>query len=163
MWDPSNMFLNGPYAPWREEGEAFDLEIEGQLPDGLSGALFRVGPSPLYRPQNPSRYHWFDGDGMVHAIFLRDGRATYRNRYVQTSGLKEEKELGRAIYGGFMNGRDTPCRPASSRTTPPTRTYSCTGTVCWPSVRATRRANCDRTPWRRSVSSTTSAAESSAP
>ncbi|WP_330262872.1 carotenoid oxygenase family protein [Streptomyces griseorubiginosus] len=111
MWDPSNMFLNGPYAPWREEGEAFDLEIEGQLPDGLSGALFRVGPSPLYRPQNPSRYHWFDGDGMVHAIFLRDGRATYRNRYVQTSGLKEEKELGRAIYGGFMNGRDTPLPP----------------------------------------------------
>ncbi|WP_030434834.1 carotenoid oxygenase family protein [Actinoplanes subtropicus] len=111
MWDPSNMFLNGPYAPWREQGEAFDLEIEGRLPDGLNGALYRTSVSQLYRPEDPSRYHWFDGDGMIQALFLRDGRATYRNRYVETDGLKDEMELGRAIYGGFMNGRTTPLPP----------------------------------------------------
>ncbi|MER7930114.1 carotenoid oxygenase family protein [Streptomyces sp. NPDC096057] len=108
MWDPTNMFLNGPYAPWREQGEAFDLEIEGRLPEELNGAMYRIGPSPLYSPKDPSRYHWFDGDGMVHALFLRDGRASYRNRYVETAGLQLEKEQGRALYGAFMNGSGTP-------------------------------------------------------
>src|SRR5690348_13243721 len=89
MWDPNNMFLNGPYAPWREQGEAFDLEIEGRLPDELNGALYRTSVSQFYRPEDPSRYHWFDGDGMIQALFLRDGRATYRNRYVETDGLTD--------------------------------------------------------------------------
>ncbi|MER7930113.1 carotenoid oxygenase family protein [Streptomyces sp. NPDC096057] len=113
MWDSDNMFLNGPYAPWREEGEAFDLEIEGRLPDELRGALYRVSANPWYRPEDPSRYHWFEGDGMVHALFLRDGRATYRNRYVETDGLKKEREQGRALFGGFMNGRDAPLPPGT--------------------------------------------------
>ncbi len=33
------------------------------------------------------RYHPFDGDGMIHMISLRDGKADYRNRFVQTKGL----------------------------------------------------------------------------
>lgn len=122
MWDSNNMFLNGPYAPWREEGEAFDLEIDGQLPDELNGALFRVGANPMYRPKDPSRYHWFEGDGMVHALFLRDGRASYRNRYVETVGLQRERQEGRSLYGGFMNPSEFPCRPVPFRKTSPTRT-----------------------------------------
>ncbi|MFD6224392.1 carotenoid oxygenase family protein [Nocardia asteroides] len=111
MWDPTNMFLNGPYAPWHEEGEAFDLEIEGRLPPELNGALYRLSSSPAHRPIDPSRYHWFDGDGMVHAVFLRDGRATYRNRYVATAGLQVEREQGKAVFGSFMHGSDTPPPP----------------------------------------------------
>ncbi|MFE2216205.1 carotenoid oxygenase family protein [Streptomyces canus] len=113
MWDPNNMFLNGPYAPWREEGEAFDLEIDGRLPDELNGALFRVGANPMYRPKDPSRYHWFEGDGMVHALFLRDGRASYRNRYVETVGLQRERQEGRSLYGGFMNPSEFPLPPGT--------------------------------------------------
>ena len=52
MWDSKNIFLNGPYAPGQEEGKAFDLEIEGQLPRELNGALYRVGSSQHYRPAN---------------------------------------------------------------------------------------------------------------
>jgi carotenoid cleavage dioxygenase-like enzyme len=106
MWDPDNMYLNGPFAPWREEGEAFDLEVEGELPADLNGALFRVGSNQHFRPQDTARYHWFEGDGMVHAVYLRDGRASYRNRYVGTAGLKVEMREGRAIWEGFLNGRD---------------------------------------------------------
>lgn len=76
MWDPGNMFLNGPYEPWHEGG-AFDLAIEGQIPEDLNGALFRTSASQYFRPPDPARYHWFDGDGMVHAIYLREGRAAY--------------------------------------------------------------------------------------
>jgi len=100
MFDSDNPFLNGNYAPWREEGDAFDLEVEGELPRELNGALYRIGPNPHFKPLG--RYHWFDGDGMVHAFILRDGRAAYRNRYVRTDGLKAEMKQGRALFGGLL-------------------------------------------------------------
>jgi carotenoid cleavage dioxygenase-like enzyme len=101
MYDPTtNPFLGGNYAPWREEGDAYDLEIEGDLPRELNGALYRIGPNPHFTPAG--RYHWFDGDGMVHAFVLRDGRAAYRNRYVRTAGLMAEMKVGRALYGGLL-------------------------------------------------------------
>ena len=100
MYDSANPYLTGNYAPWREEGDAFDLEIEGELPRELNGALYRIGPNPHFKPLG--RYHWFDGDGMVHAFILRDGRAAYRNRYVRTDGLKAEMKKGRALFGGLL-------------------------------------------------------------
>jgi carotenoid cleavage dioxygenase-like enzyme len=108
MWDPGNLFLNGPYAPWRQNGEAFDLEVEGRIPDGLDGALYRTSASQAYRPSEPNRHHWFDGDGAINGIFLRDGRATHRFRYVETAGLKLEMQQGRAAFSSFMNGRSGP-------------------------------------------------------
>src|SRR5271165_7546814 len=92
MYDTNNPFLRGNYAPWREEGDAFDLEVEGEVPRELNGVLYRIGPNPAFAPLG--RYHWFDGDGMVHAIKLENGRASYRNRYVRTPGLLAEMKAG---------------------------------------------------------------------
>ena len=96
-----NPFLQGNFGPWREEGEAFDLEVVGELPRDLSGVYYRNGPNPAFEP--PGRYHWFDGDGMIHAIHLEDGRASYRNRWVQSRGLEEERAAGRAVYPGIFD------------------------------------------------------------
>jgi len=102
MWNSDNPFLNGNYAPWREEGDARDLEVIGEIPLDLAGALYRIGPNPHFKPAGP--YHWFDGDGMVHAFIIGDGRAAYRNRYVMTDGLKAEMAAGKALYGGLRGG-----------------------------------------------------------
>jgi len=101
MFDSTNPFLQGNFAPWREESDAYDLEVEGELPRDLNGALYRVGPNPHFKPRGP--YHWFDGDGMVHAFILQEGRAMYRNRYVRTEGLQAEMKAGRSLYGGLLS------------------------------------------------------------
>src|SRR5438045_3261586 len=88
-----NPFLLGNFGPWRMEGTADDLEVIGEIPRELNGTYYRNGPNPAYEPLG--RYHWFDGDGMIHAITLRDGCAAYRNRYVQSDGLREERAAGK--------------------------------------------------------------------
>jgi carotenoid cleavage dioxygenase-like enzyme len=93
-------FLQGNFGPWREEGEAADLAVTGRIPPELNGTFYRNGPNPAYEPIG--RYHWFDGDGMIHAVTLRDGRASYRNRWVASAGLAEERAAGRAVFPGLL-------------------------------------------------------------
>jgi carotenoid cleavage dioxygenase-like enzyme len=76
-------FLEGGYAPVREEVTAQDLAVTGTIPPELTGRLVRIGPNPITQP-NPATTHWFLGTGMVHGVHLRNGRAEwYRNRYVR--------------------------------------------------------------------------------
>jgi len=79
-WTPNvdNPYLHGLYGPTVHESCAFDLEVEGELPKDLFGAYVRNGPNSVFQPRNA--YHWFDGDGVVHAVYFRDGKASYRSR-----------------------------------------------------------------------------------
>lgn len=95
-----NPFLQGNFGPWRMEGDAPDLRVIGEIPRELRGTYMRNGPNPAFEPVG--RYHWFDGDGMIHAIRLEEGRAHYRNRWVASDGLKEEREAGRNLYPGLL-------------------------------------------------------------
>ncbi|MBV9041080.1 MAG: carotenoid oxygenase family protein [Acidimicrobiia bacterium] len=83
-----------------EIGDGVELAVEGTLPSDLEGTLFRVGPArhDVYGERYP---HWFDGDGMVHALRLSGGRAEYRNRFVATDKKREEDTAGRRLYGAF--------------------------------------------------------------
>src|SRR3989441_767991 len=96
-----NPFLQGNFAPWRMEGIAEDLEVVGAIPRDLNGTYYRNGPNPAFEPRG--RYHWFDGDGMIHAVTLRDGRAAYRNRWVASAGLGEEQRAGQALYPSLLD------------------------------------------------------------
>ena len=77
-----NPFLQGGFAPVRDEITVENLTVRGTIPPELDGVYLRNGPNPAYKPI--SYMYPFDGDGMVHALRLRDGRAAYRNRFVLT-------------------------------------------------------------------------------
>ncbi len=99
-----NPYLHGNYAPVTEEVTAFELPVTGTVPDALNGRYLRNGPNPVVAPE-PSTYHWFTGDGMVHGIRLRDGRAEwYRNRWVRSAqvarALGEQPRPG-AVHAGM--------------------------------------------------------------
>ena len=77
----------------------YECEVDGDLPP-LSGTLYRVGPG-LY-DRGPDRKRMvLDGDGMVQALRLAGGRATYRNRFVRTDKYVEEKLANRFLYPTF--------------------------------------------------------------
>jgi carotenoid cleavage dioxygenase len=93
-----NRYLSGNYAPVDVEVTARDLPVTGRLPQALEGRYLRNGPNPVTPPE-PSSYHWFSGDGMVHGLRLRDGRADwYRNRWVRSASVAAA--LGEATRPG---------------------------------------------------------------
>jgi carotenoid cleavage dioxygenase len=92
MTQVQNPYLTGNFAPVLDELSAVDLPVTGNLPEELRGRYLRNGPNPVTPPE-PSTYHWFTGDGMVHGIRLRDGKAEwYRNRWVRSAEVA--KALG---------------------------------------------------------------------
>ncbi len=98
----TNPYLSGPFAPQSQEITAYDLRtIEGEVPRELRGMFVRNGTNPRFPP--PGRYHWFDGDAMIHGVRLEEGRASYVNRFVRTRAFLEEEAAGRALWGGILD------------------------------------------------------------
>ena len=77
-----NYYLQGNYAPIKEIISEDKLEIVGSIPKELSGLYLRNGPNPMGSP-NAKKYHWFEGEGMLHGVRIDEGKAIwYRNRLV---------------------------------------------------------------------------------
>lgn len=99
MTADDNPFLQGGFAPVADEVTLDNLPVTGRLPAGLAGVYRRNGPNAAYTPI--SYTYPFDGDGMIHALSIRDGKASYRNRFVLTAELQAERQAGRALWGGI--------------------------------------------------------------
>lgn len=97
--DDDHPYRTGPWRPQHTEWDADDLEVVGTIPADLDGAYLRNTENPVHR--SLGQYHPFDGDGMLHAIHFRDGRASYRNRFVRTLGLAAENEAGEPLWAGL--------------------------------------------------------------
>lgn len=108
---PSNHpYLNGAWTPLHEEVNATDLEvIEGAIPTDIDGVYIRNTENQIHQPLG--RFHPFDGDGMLHQISFRNGKADYRNRWVRTRGFQAEQEAGASLWGGLMDPPGTSRRP----------------------------------------------------
>jgi carotenoid cleavage dioxygenase-like enzyme len=100
----TNRFLSGNFAPVHEERQVSNLQVLGKIPPSLRGTLVRNGPNPHFAPQG--KYHWFDGDGMLHAVSFTDSGVHYQNRFIATEGFLKEKKAGRALYRGLLDPPD---------------------------------------------------------
>jgi carotenoid cleavage dioxygenase len=100
-----NPYLAGNYAPVRSEDD-FNLDVQGEIPQGLRGTLYRNGPNPQFEPRD-ANHHWFLGDGMIHAFHVADGKVTYKNRYVRTPKWDLENKAGRSLFGAWGNPMTT--------------------------------------------------------
>jgi carotenoid cleavage dioxygenase len=76
------------------------VTIEGRIPAGLRGTLYRNGPA-LFERAGTRYHHLFDGDGMVQAYRFTDGGVSHRGRFVRTGKYLAESERGRFFYPGF--------------------------------------------------------------
>jgi carotenoid cleavage dioxygenase-like enzyme len=76
---PAHLLGNG--APVHEELTLTELRVKGTIPAELDGRYVRNGANPYTGMSD----HPFFGDGMLHGVRIRDGKAEwYRNRYVKT-------------------------------------------------------------------------------
>ncbi|MEE4300700.1 MAG: carotenoid oxygenase family protein [Pseudomonadales bacterium] len=98
--DDAHPYRTGPWQPNVREYDAFDLDVVGELPRELAGVYLRNTENPLH--DSIGRYHPFDGDGMLHALTVADGRAEYHNRFVRTAGLEAECAAGAPLWAGLM-------------------------------------------------------------
>lgn len=72
-------------------------EIEGDIPTSLAGTLYRNGPG-LFERNGYRKQHILDGDGMIQAIDLINGKARYRNHFVRTPKYLREQAAGRFLF-----------------------------------------------------------------
>jgi carotenoid cleavage dioxygenase len=102
--------LTGTMAPIFKEAVLTDLPVEGEIPEDLNGVYLRNGPNPRFEPKG--MHHYFDGDGMLHAGEFRNGRFTYRNKWVRTEGWKKNDETQSENHWGVMlSVKDSPDKP----------------------------------------------------
>ena len=100
--DNDNPYLSGPYASNAREynADTESLQVIGEIPRDLHGMFVRNHHNQVHEPLGV--YHPFDGDGMLHAMLFENGKATYRNRFVRTTGFLAEQAAGRSLWPGML-------------------------------------------------------------
>ncbi|MGE0797519.1 MAG: carotenoid oxygenase family protein [Lautropia sp.] len=96
-------FLSGPWRSNYNEyiADTDSLEVIGEIPRDLWGMYVRNTHNQLHEPMGV--YHPFDGDGMLHSVHFEDGKATYRNRFIKTTGFLAEQSAGKSLWPGLLD------------------------------------------------------------
>ena len=90
--DAPHPLLTGIHQPMTDELTLTDLVVEGIIPTELDGRYVRIGPNPV--APDPRSYHFFTGDGMLHGVRIRDGRALwYRNRWIRSDEVAKARDV----------------------------------------------------------------------
>jgi carotenoid cleavage dioxygenase-like enzyme len=115
---PGVAAVNTGPAPklFRAEIDLDDCEVDGKIPEDLSGAFYRVGPDPQY-PLAPGNIP-FDGEGHVSMFRIKNGHASYKTRFVRNERWQAQHEAGRILFPKYRNpSQDDPSVVGLSRST----------------------------------------------
>lgn len=98
---PLPWHLRDNWAPVLDEITATGLVVEGTIPPELDGVYVRTGPNP----KSGTSGHWFFGDGMLHGVRLKGGKAEwYRNRFVETPNITSPLDNLMSSMGDLSRG-----------------------------------------------------------
>jgi carotenoid cleavage dioxygenase-like enzyme len=102
MSEFSNFPRSRFYAPQRFEVDLFDCEVAGKIPQELDGVFLRVGSDwafpPMFKDDSP-----FNQDGYVSRFRIKNGRCSYKGRWVRTKRFTDNLAVGRQLYGYYRN------------------------------------------------------------
>ena len=82
------------------EGTWTNLKVEGKVPKGLNGSLFRTAPGQS-ESFGIKLKHLFDGDAYMAGWHFKDGKVSLQGRFVPTPGRLEELEAGKMLFSGY--------------------------------------------------------------
>ncbi|MDF5723395.1 MAG: carotenoid oxygenase family protein [Rhizonema sp. PD37] len=75
----------------------YEAQVEGSIPQALQGTLYRNGPG-LFDRGNLRKRNLLDGDGMIQAFRIQNGKVHYQNRFVRTEKYQKEAAANQFLY-----------------------------------------------------------------
>lgn len=92
----------GFFSPQRYEADILDCETRGTIPADMNGAFFRLGGEWFYPPKFPDDAI-LHSDGHASVFRFKNGRVSYRSRFVRTPRFDSNLAAGRQQFGYYRN------------------------------------------------------------
>jgi len=89
-------FAPGFYSQEKEFSYT-DLEVKGEVPEWLSGALLRTGPA-LFSLKEQQYNHWYDGLAMLYKFSFTDGQVDFACKYLRSKAYTQARETGKVQF-----------------------------------------------------------------
>jgi len=99
------------FTTQQKEIQIDNLDVQGMIPDWLTGTLVRNGPGQ-FEVDSTSYRHWFDGLSQLHGFHITGGQVGYANRFIRSTSYQEDNATGKVNYAGFAVD---PCRSLFKR------------------------------------------------
>ena len=88
----------------RSEHTLYDCEVDGDIPDDLDGAFYRVGPDPQYpKPKGLEHDIAFDGEGHASMFRIQNSHVDYLSRWVKNERWQRQHKARKSLYGVYRN------------------------------------------------------------